>query len=226
VDLLLHLKQVIRPVDLLLHLKQVIRPVDLLLDLKQVIHPVDLLLDLKHVIQPFHPPPDSPVASPLDLLLLGQKLILPVISLLKGPVAFLPDLLVGERKVINQVEPLVDVLVVVLKRSISMVDLLQAFLPHHLVDLQAAYNKLVDPPVVNSPPGLWEEEPYLDSPVVDLKEQDVSRVELEVVPVAFQAQVFYLVTKVVPRKAHITKAIILLFLVSLAPTTPFMPRFH
>jgi hypothetical protein len=196
--------------------------VDLLLDLKQVIRPVDLLLDLKLVILPVDPPSDDPVAYPLDLLVLGPKEVtLLVNSLLKGPVAFLQDLLVGELKVIHQVDLLVDVLVVVLKRSISMVGLLQASLPHHLAELQA-----VVPPVVNSPPGLWEGVPQLDSLLVDLKDQDVSRAELGVFPVAFQGKlVLYLVAKVAQWKRHIMKGIILLFLVNLAPTTPSIPRF-
>jgi len=226
VDLLLDLKQVIRPVHLPLDLKQVIRPVDLPLDLKQVIQTVHLLLDLKQVIHPLYPPSDSPVGYPLDLLVVVPKeATLLVYPLLRGQVDFLQDLLVGELKVINQVDLLVVVRVEVLNRSISMVNLLQVFLPHHLADLQGAYNKLVDPPLVNSQPGLWEVEPHLDSLVLDLKDQDVFRVKLGVAPVGFQEeQVLYLVAMVAQTKGHMMKAIILLFLVSLARTTQSIPR--
>ena len=107
-----------------------------------------------------------------------------------------------------------------------MVDLLQAFLPHHQADLQGAYNKLVDPPPVNSQPGLWEVKPHLDSLVVGLKDQDVSRVKLWVAPVGLQEeQVLCLVAMVAQRKGHMMKAIILLFLVSLAWTTPSIRRY-
>ena len=226
VDHPLDLKQVIQTVDLLLDLKQVIRPVDLPLDLKQVIQTVDLLLDLKQVIHPLHPLSDNPVAYPLDLLVVAPKeATLLVYLLLRGQVDFLQDLLVGELKVINQVDLLVVVRVEVLSRSISMVGLLQAFLPRHLADLQGAFNKLVDPPLVNSQQGLWEVEPHLDSLVVDLKDQDVFRVKLWVAPVGFQEeQVLYLVAMVAQKKGHMMKAIILLFLVSLARTTPSIPR--
>jgi hypothetical protein len=114
--------------------------------------------------------------------------------------------------------------VVVLQGITNMVNLL-----HHQVDhqvafppaLRPAYHKSVVLLVAHSPPGLWEVEPQRDSLVVDLKDQNVSRVELKVGPVAFQAeQVLYLVAKVVQMKGHMMKVIILLFLVSLAPTTP------
>jgi len=226
VDLLLDLKQVILTVDLLLDLKQVIRPVDLPLDLKQVIQTVDHLLDLKQVIHPLHPPSDNPVAYPLDLLVVVSKeATLLLHPLLRGQVDFLQDLLVGELKVTNQVDLLVVVRVEVLNRTISMVDLLQVFLPHHLADLQGAYNKLMGPPLVNTQPGLWEVEPHLVSLVVGLKDQDVFRVKLWVAPVGLQEeQVLSLVAMVAQRKGHMMKAIILLFLVNLAWTTPSTPR--